>query len=226
MTNASLQTICQVVVAIGLLMAALGGFGAYYFGKLVEKDSAARTSYSGRLEKEKKFIKVLVAKEQAYPKLEIGDSGAVLMYAGPQGSPLFRFAEDSALTVELENSEVKVSTIIRDRTGRIVAELTRNEWKVNPLNTWDRNYSKNALEVKDPTGDIVLQVILVDDRVRFQAKLYDSTGRGIGIGKVRGPEGWGGGIELTGPSHPNLQLKIPPIFNYPSDLHLGELAKS
>jgi hypothetical protein len=223
MTNANLQTICQIAVAIGMLLAALGGYGAYHFGKIVEKENTARTSYSGRLEKESKNIKILMAKGQPYPKLEIGDSGAILVYSGPKGSPLFVFADENALTIEMENGDVKVSTTIRDRTGHIVAELTKNEWKVNPHNTWDRNYSKNALEVKDPTGDIVLQVILLDDRIRFQAKLYDSSGRGVGIGKVRGPEGWGGGIEITGPAHPNIELKISPIFKYPSDLHLGEM---
>jgi hypothetical protein len=225
MTPSNLQTIFQIATAIGLVITALGGFGAYYFGKMVEKETAAKTSYSGRLEKKNDNVKILDAKERAYPKLEFGDSGAVLVYAGPQGSPLFSFADENALTIELENSDVKVSTIIRDKTGRVVAELKKNEWKVNPNNTWDRNYSTNALEVKDPTGDIVLQVILLDDRVRFQAKLYDSSGRGISFGKVRGPEGWGGGIEITGPKHPDLLLKISPVFKYPSDLHLGEMTQ-
>jgi hypothetical protein len=62
------------------------------------------------------------------------------------------------------------------------------------------------------------------DRVQFQAKLYDATGKGIGFGKMKGPKGESGVIEQTGPQHPKLTLQIQPIFKYPSGLHLGEFA--
>lgn len=58
-----------------------------------------------------------------------------------------------------------MSLVIRDRSGRLVAEIVNNEWKVNPQNAWDRNYSADALEVRDPTGDIVLQVKALADRI-------------------------------------------------------------
>ncbi len=83
---------------------------------------------------------------------------------------------------------------------------------------WDRNYSQNALEIKDNTGDIIFQIRLIENRVQLQAKIYDSNGNGIGI---HGDEK-GGYIELTGINHPVLNFKIEPIFKYPSDLHLGE----
>jgi hypothetical protein len=154
--------------------------------------------------------------------LEFGDSGAIFIFAGPQGTPLFKIADDNDITIEIEDGELKVSTKIRDPEGHIVAEIVKSEWKVNPDKSWDRNYAKNALEVKDPSGDVVLQVRLVEDRVQFQAKLYDATGRRIGFGKILGPEGWGGAIEFTGPNKPELDLKISPLFKYPSALHLGE----
>lgn len=231
MTNQMLQTISQVLVGVGILLTALGGFGAYFFGQRAERDramqidlkaaeKAQKETYAGLLQSDSKIL--FSVDKQVYPKLEFGDSGSILLFKGPQGTPLFKIAEDNDITVEVERGQVKVSTMIRDSQGRIVAEIAKNEWKVNPKNSWDRNFSKDALEVKDPTGDIVLQVKLVDDRVQFQAKLYDSTGRGIAFGKVLGPDGWGGGIELTGPNHPKLTLKIAPIFKYPSELHLGK----
>jgi hypothetical protein len=155
--------------------------------------------------------------------VEFGDSGAILRYTGPQGSPLFTFAEDTRLTIVSENGKVKVTVTIRDKTGRVVAELIKNAWKVNPQNSWDRNYTDDALEVRDPSGDVVLQVKALPDRIQLQAKFYDSSGRGFGFGKVLGPDGWGGGLEFTGPANPQLRLKITPMFKYPSDLHLGEL---
>jgi hypothetical protein len=77
--------------------------------------------------------------------------------------------------------------------------------------------------VKDPTGDIVLQVKVLEDRVQLQAKFYDSDGRGFAFGKVIGPQGWGGGVEITGSERPYLRMKIAPMFKYPSHSHLGEL---
>jgi hypothetical protein len=123
------------------------------------------------------------------------------------------------LVVELAGDQVLVSTIIRDRSGAVVAEIVRNEWKVNSGNVWDRNYSRNALEVRGPTGDVVLQVRLVKDRVQLQAKIYTSEGLGMALVKVPGR---GGAIEYGRPNQP-LESIISPIFKYPSDLHLGEL---
>jgi hypothetical protein len=73
---------------------------------------------------------------------------------------------------------------------------------------------------------VVLQVRALPDRVQFQAKLYDATGIGIGFGTMVGLQGPGGAIEFTGPANPKLQLRIAPMFRYPSDTHLGELAGS
>jgi hypothetical protein len=152
--------------------------------------------------------------------MEFGSSGAVFLFAGPQGTPLIRFADDNQLIIETDNEGIKVSITIRDRFGKIVAELARNEWKINPNASWDRNYSANALEVKDDRGDIVLQVRLVGNRVQLQAKFYDSTGRGIAIGQTDEPAP-GGVMEFSKPGDA-LKLHIEPLFKYPSDLHFSE----
>lgn len=223
MTNQALQTLCQVLVVVGLLVTALGGFGAYIFGQRATRDREAKETHVGRLEDKSETI--LSAEGKIYPKLEFGDSGAILVYAGTQGAPLFKIAEDNDIIVELVGGELKVSTKIRDSQGHIIAEVVRNEWKVNPNKTWDRNYTKNALEVRDPSGEVILQLRFVEDRVQFQAKLYDASGRRIGFGKILGTEGWGGAIEFTGPNNPELSLKITPLFKYPSTFHLGELVE-
>ena len=234
MTNQALQTLCQVLVVVGILLTAIGGFGAYIFGQratrdreaVIEKKEAnreAKEAYVGRLEHKSETI--LSAEGKIYPKFEFGDSGAIFVYAGPQGAPLFKIAEDNDIIVEVVYGELKVSTKIRDSQGHIIAEVVRNEWKVNPNKTWDRNYTKNALEVRDPSGEVILQLRLVEDRVQFQAKLYDASGRRTGFGKMLGPEGWGGAMEFTGPNNPELSLKITPLFKYPSASHLGELVE-
>jgi hypothetical protein len=182
----------------------------------------AKSKYYGVLKPKSKIL--LSSKKNTYPKFEFGDSGAILVFAGKPDEPLFQIFRDNSLTIKIKRGKIKVSTIIRDRGGAIIAELMNSEWKVNPNNSFDRNYSKNALEVKDSNGDVVLQLILVEDRVQFQGKFYDSRGNGVAFGKVRGPNGKiGGSIEITGTAHPNLTLHIEPIFKYPSELHLGEL---
>jgi len=212
------------LAALGGGLAAVAGFGSYLFGQRVEHDKRAHDAYSGHIKPKRSLI--FSAAEKVFPKIEFGDSGAILIFAGPEGSPLFKFAEDTELTIVNEDNQVKVSTVVRDRTGRIVAELRKNEWKVNPNNSWDRNYTSNTLEVKDPSGEIVLQVKALRDRIQLQAKMFDSSGRGFAFGKLHGPDGWGGGIEFTGAAHPELQMKFEPMFAYPSDSHLGELAHS
>jgi hypothetical protein len=145
------------------------------------------------------------------------------MWAGPEGEPILKLFDDCNLIIGIEGGDVVLSTVIRDEKGEIIAELVRNEWRVNPHKAFDRNYAKGAIEVRDATGDIVLQARLQDDRVQLSAKFRDAEGHAVGIGKIRGPDGnVGGAIEFTGSAHPRLTLKIPPLFRYPSDLHLGE----
>lgn len=165
---------------------------------------------------------LLSLKRQIIPQFEFGDSGAVLQYKGKEGVPLFKIFDDNNLTIWIEKGHIKISTLIRDKFGEVVAELSANEWKVKKESVFDRNYSKNALEVRDRTGDIVLQVKIKNNRVQFQGKIYGSKGQGVAFGKTKTP-GIGGIIEITGSNHPNLELKIGPIFRYPSEFHLGEL---
>jgi hypothetical protein len=87
----------------------------------VRRENDARSAYTGSLKAQKQVI--VSGPQRIWPMVEFGNSGAILQYGGPQGSPLFTFADDTKLTVVRENGQVKVSIIIRDRTGRVVAEL-------------------------------------------------------------------------------------------------------
>jgi hypothetical protein len=120
-----------------------------------------------------------------------------------------------------------VSARICGRDG-IVAEIINNEWKVAPSpRSWDRNYSSNALEVQNADGEIVFQVVIRKDFdghmnvAHFQGIFFDSDGYGVGF-----TAGQNGGARMS-PYRPNSGYKLQPIeplFKYPSELHLGELA--
>ena len=170
-----------------------------------------------------------------------------MCWQGPQGEALIRLFDDNELIIWVENDRLKVSTQIRDSHGELVAEIIGNEWKLRKDNLWDRNYGKNALEVRDANGDVILQVVLKEDYVQFAAKMYSPNGAGFGIGSTNftqedirkqkeeslgivaaadGPKEVKVGdvigvLEVCPPGH-SLKLVIEPIFQYPSDLHLGE----
>lgn len=176
------------------------------------------------------FVGTLVAARTGshivrYPELEFGDSGAVLRYAGPPGTPLLDFGGDP-LTIGLDQrGRVLVSVVLRDKLGNLAAELVQNEWRVNPSGGWQRNYNANALEVRDPLGDVVFQVRLVDNRAKLQAKLFDRDGRGFILRESDPGEGARGGVlEFVSPAERDRRV-IQPLFRYPSELHLGELAE-
>ena len=164
--------------------------------------------------------RVLFSPTEQHPELEIGESGSVFKFAGNPGEPMFVIA-DTSLTVVMDRGSVKVSAKIFDRTGALVAELYRNDWSTNRNALYDRNYSANALEVRDNTGDIVLQVKVIEDRIQLQGIFYGTGGHGCALAEV--PEGKGkGAIMVPLPGHP--RPKIRPLFRYPSERYLGQLA--
>jgi hypothetical protein len=215
-----------VIALVAGIVVLIAGYGIWHFGKRIEHDKDARAAYSGELKAKEPQTKpvalvLLSGPEKKWPALEIGDSGSIFLFAGPEGEPLFRFGGDVKLVILSEDGRIKVSVLIQDQTGAVVAELIRNEWKVNPSNSWDRNYNADSLEVRGPTGEVVLQVCALPDRIQMQAKLW-ASGRQIAFLNGPGPKG-GGGIMMFGdPSRPVKDV-IAPRFKYPSNLHLGEL---
>jgi len=217
----TMQSFCQIILLICVVLGGLASYGISHFGEVKKQQEDAKQAYTGVLKSDSKVL--LDAKKNIFPKLELGDGGAIFEYRGPENTPLFNILEDSYITISIEDRQLKVSVKIRDKNG-IIAELVKNEWKVNPNNTFDRNYSNDALEVKDNDGDIVLQLKLVGDRVQFQGKFYDSTGKGVGL--YKDSSGVGGVMEMTSPTQSRLKRTINPIFRYPSNLHLGEFLKN
>jgi hypothetical protein len=162
---------------------------------------------------------MLNPKSGIYPVLEIGDSGANFIYTGQKDLPIFKFLERSFLTVRKDEDQIKVSIQIRSRQDGLVAELVHNEWKINPQAIFDRNYSKDALEVRDKNGDIVLQVKIKADKVQLQFKSYGSNEDAFAM--IKDPSG-DGGLMIKGRQEVEKAV-INPLFKYPSDLHFGEL---
>jgi len=160
---------------------------------------------------------LLNSSSSARPRFEIGDSGGGLEWDGPTSAMVLKFFEDSALIIDKVGDHIAVSTQVRDESGKIIAEIQRNEWKVRPSLYWDRNYNNNSLEIRDETGDVVLQIVALPDRIRIQGIWRDKSGEWLEM--VKSSDGHA--LVLKGPTI----IKISPIFMYPSERHFGELTK-
>jgi hypothetical protein len=106
-----------------------------------------------------------------------------------------------------------------------VAELIRNDWKTSP-SAWDRNYTDDALEVRNAQGRVVLQVKVIQNTIQLQGEWWDEYGNGTRLVKcVDHQTGKIGGcvVQLGIIDSPDQQIKV--MFQYPSELHFGELAQ-
>ena len=231
----------KVVITILILITVVGQI----FTLRARQQRQQIAKYSGVLKGP--ALTLLSPSQNIYPKLKLGNSNAFLFWQGPQGQPIFRMFKDNELVIWIEDGRLKVSTQIRDCHGELIAEIIGNDWKLRKDNLWDRNYDKNALEVRDAKGDVILQIVLQEDYIQFAAKMYSRNGDGFGIGTetftqedIRrheekslkivaasdGPKevtvGDVTGVMEVRPPGQSLMLMIEPIFRYPSDLHLGE----
>jgi hypothetical protein len=194
------------------------------------KTSALPPKYSGEIAPIEKLI---FASGGPSPKIQIGTSGVFFANGAGQFetylSPVLRRDQ---FKIETIDGQIKVSTRVADSAGNLTAEIIRNEWKVlPPPGTWDRNYNDTSLEVKDPKGHIVLQVRIVPNAVQIQGAWplgpeWKPTGVEYVI--VRADPAGKGAQFVLHPFHPAPGVEWPeikPLFEYPSERHLGELAK-
>lgn len=128
-----------------------------------------------------------------------------------------REGDQPLLSLKIENGKLLVGTIIRNSKGEIIAELSNNEWKLNRDSIFDRNYNDNALEVRDKTGNIVLQVVNFGYAIHFAGIFQCKNGRKYAFIPKNEFESF---LEMTAPGE-ELKEKIRPIFEYPSELHFG-----
>lgn len=190
--------ISKTIILMAVLLFAL----QIYSHHLQEKEEKY-SQYSGRL--------IGKVKENIiYPSLKIGT--AKFVFKGKEGEPMFILGDDY-IKIWLENGELKISTVIRNEEGKIVAKLEGNEWQVNPNLIYDRNFDERAVEIIDDKGRVVFQAIFDGESVEICGIFHLNDGRKVAIGKNV--------IEIRPPGEP-IQLKCPQLFKYPSRLHPGE----
>jgi hypothetical protein len=180
------------------------------------------------------------------PTIEIGTSGVIFTRSVPGGPPRSEFEigkifmgagqyafesltpilSDCELKVETVNSETKVSMVLLDAGANVIAKLVRNDWDWGgrPV-SFDRNYNKDSIEVQDNSGHIVLQLAVLQDRVRLQLVCFRKNGnRAYMIQFKQHPTGARDAlVSFNNTAKDDLAEVIKPLFRYPSSLHFGEL---
>jgi hypothetical protein len=145
-----------------------------------------------------------------YPKLEMGDGPTSWVWTGKPGETMFTALRPNVadkFTIEMVNGRVQFSTTVRDKNENLIVEIRKNHWTISP-GSWEHNYTKDRLEVKDGKGRVVLQVRILPDTVQLQEELSEENGVN-------------GGIFEAG--HYDVRDGITPVFKYPSELYWGQL---
>jgi len=160
---------------------------------------------------------------------EIGASGSKFDFS-PNGKNLseslqaIQMLYNAGLQVAMENGEIKVTTPIRDRQGRLVAKIEKNHWITTTV-CLDKNYSRDSFEVLDERGLVVFQMRLLPDRVQIQGEWRDEFGNGVRLREVGKNEGGTFSFWHNPEKEQEVMALIEPMFEYPSVYHWGKILK-
>lgn len=215
-------TIVLVILSIGL---AVTSIVLEWRSENVKAKDKAKQATSGKLED---VTGSRISQGARLVNVEIGSSGAIFAHIMNPDLNSFRllggfnFANEFKFPIwfAIDGTKIRVSADIRDSEGSMIAKMKDNEWQINEGNTFDRNYTDDALEVINNNDEVVLQVELLNDRVRIQGKFFDKEGLVWMIYGVPGKSG--GAISRSKPGSVLTKIKISRIFLYPSSLHFGE----
>ena len=129
-----------------------------------------------------------------------------------------------SVTLEPNNGNVALSTVVRDEASNLIVEIDGNIWHISPQRnvSWDKNYNKDSLEVLDGQGRVVLWVKALKNEIQIAGDWHREDHWEVKI--TGGPDG---PIMLSQPMYyPEIQkVVIARRFLYPSKDHWGELAQ-
>jgi len=120
-----------------------------------------------------------------------------------------------------------VNTTILDPTGKVIAKIEENNWKVNQNLIFDRSFDDHSFEVINEYDKVVLQVLLHNNVVAFSAIMHTKDGDVVCILKPKLFEKTAMSLITIGePSVYDIYNRLPeddktlniePIFKYPSN---------
>jgi hypothetical protein len=199
---------CQVIIA-GLL--ALGAWQLHFHAQYRAQQAALSSG-------------VLIGpKHDGGPiTLRVGRNGSTpITWMGDQEDAHFlsMFGE-SELRVHRIDGRLCVTTQVHDHLGHLVVEINDNHWNVTKESV-DKNYTDNALEVRDADGRVVLHLMILKDEVQVEGEWSDDQGESIRF--YQDPFDY----RTESIQEPFSLRTIDPVitkwFKYPSAEHWGEM---
>lgn len=168
----------------------------------------------------------------AYPSrvIEFGNSGVKYIWTDRDNELNYKDMGgfyDFGIRIESGPDGVELSTVVRDRSGRLLARIEKNRWSV-PAGI-EKNFTGDSLEVLDAGEHAAIQVRLLSDRVQLRGEWHNELGGGMQIDECPDTNSQNrmvGCVKFWKTFDEELQIKktfIEPIFEYPASQHLGEL---
>ena len=216
-TLAHLPTFVKIAIAVGVTAFA----SALAYGSVVDIWSEEMASaLTGRLKPDSGDPKSEVV-------FQIGPNAkAQLTWKGAKNSPQFGGLGSYIEFDRNKDGQLVANTLIRDREGHMLVEIVDNEWRVSSA-AWEKNYTRDSLEVKDGDGRVVFQLRMFADRAEFQAEWWNRDGNGVRFVQVKdhpdSPDSDKRGFQVVvmNPAfHPD-DPAIQPLFRYPSKKYFG-----
>jgi hypothetical protein len=200
------RLLCQIVLTTAIVTLA---WHLYFRDQYHEQRAAVS---EGDLTPEKATL-------QGTATVQIGNGGGSFLFGSSLLPP---WAYRVGLQVREGASGVLLTTSIKDREGHLVVAVKDNHWTVYPPYCSDKNYTRNSLEVKDSSGEVVLQAVLIGSTVRLQGIWRDQFGGGVELltdenGKTFSVIQWSNAAEER-----QKEEQISPIFLYPSSQYWGQ----
>jgi hypothetical protein len=161
--------------------------------------------------------------KRGFPMVQIG-KGTIFVMTPDGVSDIFPFFKDSGVKIEWGKKGPLLTTVVRDRNGNLVAEVKKNHWKIYPLFSADKNYTKDALEVQDSAGHVVLQVRILSGTIQIQGEWWDTQGSGVRMMQLPDPKAGSQVVRMNRQNQHNDAL-LEPMFEYPSKDRWGEVVK-
>lgn len=138
------------------------------------------------------------------------------MIAGVNLRRFVEFGYDYPINIKIENGCLLISGSFNDRDGRMIAQITDNQWTINRDNYCDRNFSRDTLEVVNKDKIPLLQVeikngndIFIGGVFYFPTKKFFMS---KGFSTVSGDPAFDESTALK---------KMKRIFKYPGNKNLG-----
>ncbi len=146
-----------------------------------------------------------------YPTISLGTSKLQRATSSTNTLPFINLGNGTYIDVWLEDSNLKLSLILRNEKGEQIARIDANRFIVTKDSSYDCNYDSTALEVTH-SGKVMLQVQMKDGVALVQGVFYNIDGACVVLGYNQ--------IQ-TFPPGTTPTYSFNPIFRYPSYKYFG-----